>query len=123
MKTTIFTLIAIFTCALSFAQTVVTPEWVRNYSDRDSMTNIPAAIDANGNIYVTGSVRTMNQGYNFATIKYNQQGDTLWVKNYNGTANLNDEAVAITLDANGNIIVVGKSQNLDGTYDIVTIKI
>ena len=122
MKTTIFTLFALLTCAFSFSQSVVYPEWVRNYSDRDSMTNIPSAIDANGNIYVTGSVRTLNQGYNFATIKYNQQGDTLWVKTYNGTANLDDEAVAIALDANGNIIVVGKSKNSNNDYDIVTIK-
>jgi len=123
MKTTIFTLIALLTCAFSFAQTVVvTPEWVKNYSDRDNMTNIPSAIDANGNIYVTGSVRTISQNYNFATIKYNQSGDTLWVRKYNGIANNSDEAIAIVLDASGNIIVVGKSKNTNGNYDIVTIK-
>ncbi|MBI5541058.1 MAG: SBBP repeat-containing protein [Bacteroidia bacterium] len=119
----LISILFVTTLALNLvAQTVVTPEWVKNYSDRDNMTNIPSAIDANGNIYVTGSVRTVSQNYNFATIKYNQLGDTLWVKKYNGIANNVDEAIAIALDATGNIIVVGKSKNINGNFDIVTIK-
>ncbi len=101
---------------------IVNRDWVRNFSEKDSITNIPSAIDANGNIYVTGFTITAAQSYNYTTIKYNQQGDTLWVRRYNGPANNADMATAIALDNSGNVYITGKSIGTGTNFDYATIK-
>ncbi len=68
------------------------------------------AVDAAGNVYVTGRTWTGAASNNdIVTIKYNSLGDSLWVKKYNGAGNNHDEAVAIEVDASGNVYVTGTS--------------
>jgi hypothetical protein len=81
------------------------------------------AVDNSGNVYVTG--RSVGSGtlWDYATIKYQSNGDTAWVRRYNGPAgNGNDHAVALAVDSSGNVYVTGESKG-DGTgYDYCTIK-
>ena len=69
------------------------------------------ALDASGNVYVTGVKPPENFGLespkNYATIKYDPEGNELWFAQYNGPDNMGDEAKALTVDAAGNVYVTG----------------
>jgi hypothetical protein len=103
---------------LAFAQPVDTA-WVRRYNGPGNGDDkaVALAVDSGGNVYVTGSSFDSASGYDYATIKYYPNGDTGWVRRYNGPANDTDFARALVLDANCNLYVTGVSQG-----DITTIK-
>jgi hypothetical protein len=69
------------------------------------------ALDMSNNIYVTGE-----SAGDYITIKYYSNGDTAWVRQYNGLGNGNDYAGAIAVDDSGNVYVTGNSWG-SGTYD------
>lgn len=109
---TIFTVFCLLElCGLPvFAQQVDTA-WVRRYNGPGNGDDQAAAIavDDSGNVYVTGSSFDSATGYDFATIKYLPNGDTAWVRRYNGPDNKDDFASALVLDANSNVYVTGRS--------------
>ena len=78
-------------------------------------------IDQSGNTYVTGESFTAAGNYDCITIKYDSNGDTVWVRYYNGPANNRDVGRAITVDAAGNVYVTSESYG-SVDYDIATIK-
>lgn len=80
------------------------------------------AVDLYGNVYVTGYVEAdVDQRYNYATVKYRPNGDTAWVRTYNGTGSDEDRAYAIAVDDDGNVFITGASW---GIYydDYATVK-
>ncbi|MFA5033598.1 MAG: SBBP repeat-containing protein [bacterium] len=100
--------------------------WTRRYYGPDSTRKDEAtalAIDNNGNVYVTGKSYASGNNPDYATIKYNNSGDTMWVRRYNGPGNSYDWANSIAVDNIGNTYVTGRSCDT-GTYypDYVTIK-
>ena len=79
------------------------------------------AVDASGNIYVTGeSFSGINKDY--ATIKYSSAGVQQWVRRYNGLSNFDDEATTLSIDNSGNVYVSGWSLGIFDYPDLVTIK-
>ncbi|MCB9272697.1 MAG: SBBP repeat-containing protein [Lewinellaceae bacterium] len=80
------------------------------------------AIDGSGNVYVAGATDETSGASDYLTIKYNANGDILWSRTYNGAANGLDEALAIKVDAAGNVYVTGRSQGTGSAFNIVTIK-
>jgi len=96
--------------------------WLRRYTEplnvgiaRD------IAIDDTGNICVTGYSSTF-AGLGYATIKYDPNGNQLWVSRYDG-ANRSDYALAIALDGSGNVYVTGHSYGGSVTgNDCATVK-
>lgn len=80
--------------------------------------------DLNGYVYATGVSWGGTSKEDYATIKFGENGDFLWVARYNGTGNHLDYASAIAVDMQGNVYVTGWSRNgVDfGTEDYVTIK-
>jgi len=98
--------------------------WVRRYSgpvDSARETNV-IAVDNSGNVYVAGEIYGVGSNFNYATIKYYSNGDTAWVRGYNGPGNSNDEVKAITVDDSGNVYVTGYSMGSGTYYDYATIK-
>jgi hypothetical protein len=85
-------------------------------------------MDIYGNVYVTGYSKGSNTDEDFATIKFNNNGDFLWVNRFDGTGHYTDRAVAIGVDMFGNVYVTGwahmepNDEILCGTIDYVTIK-
>jgi uncharacterized delta-60 repeat protein len=80
------------------------------------------AIDKEGNVYVTGESTGSETGYDFATIKYDPDGNQLWVSRYNGPSNSDDRAPFIVIDNSGNIYVTGHSYDSSTDWDYATIK-
>jgi len=80
------------------------------------------AVDDSGYVYVTGGSSAPASGEDFTTIKYNSNGDTVWVRHYNGPGNSTDEAQAILLDGKGHIYVTGQSVGSGTSDDFATIK-
>ena len=76
--------------------------------------------DSQGNVYVAGFISNPNEGKNYALLKYNSSGVLQWSREFNGLANLNDEAVQLVIDANDNIFVTGAARNTNNS-DYVTL--
>jgi uncharacterized delta-60 repeat protein len=115
-------LILFFTLPL-FAQSVDTA-WVKRYNGPENSVDHSSAmaVDGSGNIYVTGYSYGIGTDLDYAAIKYNSNGDTVWVRRYNGPGNDWDYTSAIDVDGFGNVYVTGESYN-SGTYnDYATIK-
>ncbi|KPL24129.1 MAG: hypothetical protein AMS23_05940 [Bacteroides sp. SM1_62] len=106
-----------------FAQTVDTA-WVRRYNGPADTTDeaYAVAVDGSGNVYVTGKSWGSGTDYDYATIKYKPDGDTVWVRRYNGLADSTDEAYAVAVDSSGNVYVTGYSEGTGTNYDYATIK-
>jgi hypothetical protein len=82
------------------------------------------AVDDTGNVYVTGRsdpTSAFGLNFNIVTIKYNSNGETLWVNSYNGPGNSSDAGRDLALDTEGNIIVTGFSVGVSSA-DLFTIK-
>ncbi len=80
------------------------------------------AVDGSGNVYVTGRSTGIGTAYDYATIKYNSSGDSVWVQRYNGPGNGDDEARSIAVDGLGNVYVTGYSKGSAPGPDYATIK-
>jgi uncharacterized delta-60 repeat protein len=82
------------------------------------------AVDETGNVYVGGASAFPGGAYaDFATIKYNAAGETVWVRSYNGPGNSVDNCSASALGRDGSVCVTGRSYGPGGTnQDIVTIR-
>lgn len=76
--------------------------------------------DSQGNVYVTGFISNPNEGKNYALLKYNSSGVLQWSREFNGLANLDDEAVQLVIDASDNIFVTGAARNTNNS-DYVTL--
>lgn len=99
-------------------------QWVRKYdgptNGEDRATAI--AVDRSGSVYVTGGSTGSGGHLDYATVKYNSSGDTLWVRRYDGPDNMSDRALAIATDGSGNVYVTGESYRSGTEVDYVTIK-
>ncbi|TKJ41267.1 hypothetical protein CEE37_06260 [candidate division LCP-89 bacterium B3_LCP] len=98
--------------------------WTANYHGQGNGDDFGKALslDDSGNVYVTGYSFGDGTGYDYVTIKYNNDGEEQWVASYNGTGNDYDEAVAIAIDADYNVIVTGYSEGLWVYEDYTTVK-
>jgi uncharacterized delta-60 repeat protein len=98
--------------------------WARRYNGptNDSDYATALAVDAQGNVYVTGYSGGIGSNFDYATIKYSPTGQRLWARRYNGPGNSDDEATAVRLDSQGNVYVSGKSTGAGTGYDYATLK-
>jgi len=65
------------------------------------------AVDALGNVYVTGYANNDSTNEDFVTLKYSSSGQLLWIANYNDPFGDDDKANSIALDGSGNVYVTG----------------
>jgi hypothetical protein len=100
--------------------------WVRRYNGPGNSDDYACCItvDDSGNVYVTGSVWSGWTYYgDYATVKYRPDGDTAWVKIYNGPGNYFDQPSAIAVDHAGNVYVTGYSTGEGTSYYYATNKV
>lgn len=98
--------------------------WQAVYAGPANDDDTPNSIftDNAGNVYITGSSFGNSSENDFATVKYDANGNQLWVQRYNGTNNDNDMAVSVVVDASGNVYTGGWSSSTNGGTDFVIVK-
>ncbi|CAN5377254.1 hypothetical protein BH10BAC1_BH10BAC1_08740 [soil metagenome] len=80
------------------------------------------AVDATGNVYITGYSFAAGANNDYLTIKYDATGAQEWLTKYNGTGNNADQAAAIAVDGIGNVFITGLSKGAGSNEDFETIK-
>jgi len=101
--------------------------WTRTYNHTTNQSDKGEAIvvDAAGNVYVTGRsdsnpVDTTDND-DIVTMKYDTNGNLIWLNRFNGTGNLRDEPSRILLDNSGNVLVCGRTEKVNDD-DFVLLK-
>jgi subtilisin family serine protease len=101
--------------------------WTARY-DFAQLNEVPTKIRISGsNIFVTGgsqSTQTPNIKWELATVRYNSSnGNQISVGRTSGNSSSGiDEAHDLTIDNNGNVYVVGATNNQNTGYDITILK-
>ena len=80
------------------------------------------AVDQANNVYVTGYSPGTNSINDIVTIKYDSNGNQIWLQRYSSPGNGNAAGNAIAVDNNGNVYVTGYDTTPAGGTEIVTIK-
>ncbi|MDO1451601.1 SBBP repeat-containing protein [Rhodocytophaga aerolata] len=112
--------------------------WTKHYSAAGDDYATAIAVDASGNVYVTGSSFACPENYypceyntsydyysNYTTVKYSPEGIEQWVKQYDSDSYFNDQATSIAIDGSGNIYVTGSAYGANSSTiseDFGTIK-
>src|SRR5438093_5616547 len=88
--------------SLDVVSAQVRQDWVAQYNGPASKTDEAkaVAVDAKGNVYVTGW--SLSDSWGSSTIKYDQHGNQVWVARYEGGS-----TDAIAVDVDGNVYVAG----------------
>ena len=89
--------------------------WRRTYNSGGTEHPLALAFDANGNAYLTDESMnaTINNNWDFVTVKYSPTGAELWVHRYDGPQHFSDSATALAIAKNGEAWVTGYSFGAD----------
>ncbi len=82
--------------------------WEARYNRNSGNSVVDMAVDATGNVYVTGLYTNAQNNRDYATLKYSLDEQQLWVAIFNGPLGFRDqEPTGIAVDASGNVYVAG----------------
>ena len=82
-------------------------QWVRNWDSpfhHDDFA-VDLDIDGGGNVYITGLTRESEENIDYVTVKYDANGNQMWYKAMDSTAD--DRATNIEVDGMNNIVITG----------------
>ena len=125
---TVYCLLSFLAISAPVSADTMEPEWVARYDSPVDSKDIyedsakAIAVDKDGNVYVTGESYEINTAHDYITIKYDTNGQQLWVNRYNGPESLGDFPSDITIDNEGNVYVTGKSMGKIPITEYATIK-
>lgn len=98
--------------------------WVNRYNGQgdysDRFTSVQT--DATGNVYLAGSTVLPGNNQDILVLKLDAAGNTVWRNVFNAPSSGVDAALAMTMDASGNIYITGYAKFTTSATDIVTIK-
>lgn len=98
--------------------------WVRRYNGSANAEDLAwaIAVDDSGNVYIAGQGFYEDTERDCVTIKYTPDGDTTWLRRFDGPTSGHDFATALALDDCGYVYVAGQSLDPATMCDYVTIK-
>ncbi len=98
-------------------------QWSKTYDGISAQNDLPAAIavDGAGNVYVTGGSQNGTALIDYCTIKYDANGNQLWLSHYDYN-DLYDAPIALQIDPQGDIVVTGVSAENTVNWESATIK-
>jgi hypothetical protein len=98
-------------------------QWSQRYNGPANGDDRPAAIalDANENVYVTGSSAGIGSGSDYLTLKYSSGGQLQWAKRLDGAGNGSDHPTSMAVSPTGEVWVTGYSHGKDSGFDCVTV--
>jgi hypothetical protein len=102
--------------------------WRRTYNNLAHATNgedyaWALAVDGSNNVIVTGMSYDDNTDFDYVTVKYGTNGDTIWTARYNrAPGNYEDMAWGVVTDGFNNVYVTGASYDSTQDYDFCTIR-
>ena len=110
MKALLFTMLFILNVTICYSQPFG-QQWASRYNGTASSIDWAYAVktDNNDNVYVTGYSTNSITQKDMLTIKYDQGGNLIWSRNYNGPVNGGDYSFSIAIDNSGNVYVTGRS--------------
>lgn len=96
-------------------------DWVKNFDGGLEDVGKAIGVDNFGNVYITGSKENPNGGKDYITIKYDQSGIEIWLKEFGSEGN-NYEASAenLAFSSNGDIFITG-SVDKSGVKEFATV--
>lgn len=97
--------------------------WARTLAYPIEDRAVDMSLDSKGNMVVTGLSENNTGTYDILTIKYNSDGDSVWVRRYDSQGTfVMDQPVAMFVDRNDNVIVAGYSFGGGPSFSHVIIK-
>jgi hypothetical protein len=99
--------------------------WVARYNGPGNKADsaIQVIVDAAGNSCVTGTSINTNSQTGYATVKYDANGNQLWVGRYDSPNGKPYTAAALAVDGGGNVFVTGSASVTNGGgNDYATVK-
>ena len=131
MKKLLLILAINFICFSITSQTEMNSVWINGFGGSGNEEASASVIDAAGNIYITGQIQNtldIDPGPPFSTVsvnntqayfsKFSPSGVLIWSRNFDGEAAAESRATAISLDASGNVYVVGYFKNGKVDFDL-----
>jgi uncharacterized delta-60 repeat protein len=99
-------------------------DWIAYFDGTQGDIDEPRAIAVvpGGGCVVAGVAFGPSGNWDYTTIRYGPDGETLWVRQLSGSAGLGDYAEALVLDSSGNVYVTGSSPGTGTNWDILTVK-
>jgi uncharacterized delta-60 repeat protein len=100
------------------------PLWTNRYNGPGNSSEYPNAVvvDGSNSVIVTGYSTGSGSGYDYATIKYSSAGEPLWTNRYSSPGDTSDQANAVAVDSNNDVLVTGTSGGYGNGADYATIK-
>ncbi|MBL0104071.1 MAG: hypothetical protein IPP51_10175 [Bacteroidetes bacterium] len=108
----------------AFSASNTTPIWESYFQGQgDNSDRLNKIVpDGSGNFVATGYTVRSGNYRDVLTIKFDSNGDTLWMRTKNGKASGDDEGVSAVVDASGNVYVAGFADQGISGIDILVIK-
>ena len=104
-----------------FALDTIEPTWLRFWGGGENDRGYGVAIDARGNVYVTGRTTSFGSGKEDAfLLKYTPEGELLWERTWGGSKR--DWAGGIAVDARGNVYLTGGTCSFGAGKDLFLLK-
>jgi uncharacterized delta-60 repeat protein len=99
-------------------------QWVAEYAGTGMNNDFPTvlALDDQGNIFIGGYSYSVTVESDFATLKFDNDGNLIWDMLFNGSAWANDWITDMTLDDSGNVYVAGVTAGESSNDDYGIIK-
>lgn len=111
----------LFTCC-TFPQ--VNREWVNRFNGSDNRFDIVNSLklDANSNVYISGTTASAGTSTDILALKYSSSGAVLWTNVFNGFAGNVDQTNGSYLDSSGNFYITGFTSDTNNILKIITLK-